>query len=76
MSMARRFNGLPVSRLIVSIPAAAVVEIDMLLACHPDHPAKGCRSEFVRLAIVEKLGRELMLYLPAPPKAVDRKPDA
>jgi hypothetical protein len=40
-----------------------------------DHPAKGCRSEFVRLAIAEKLGRELMLYLPATPEATDGAPD-
>ena len=75
MSMCRRFKGLPVSRLIVSVPAVAVAEIDALLTHHPSHPAKGCRSEFVRLAVAEKLGRELMLYLPAPPRAADRKPD-
>jgi len=71
MTMCRRFKGAPVSRLIVSVPAAAVAEIDTLLAHHPDHPAKGCRSEFVRLAIVEKLGREWMLNLSAPTKARD-----
>lgn len=75
MTMCRRFKGTPVSRLIVSVPAAAVAEIDTLLAHHPDHPAKGCRSEFVRLAIVEKLGRELMPYLPALPKVRDGAPD-
>jgi hypothetical protein len=70
--MCRRFKGRPVFRLIVSVPAVAVIEIDTLLTHQPDHPAKGCRSEFVRLAIAEKLGRELMLYLPAPPRARDR----
>ncbi len=75
MTMCRRFKGAPVTRLIVSVQAAAVAEIDTLIAHHPDHPSKGCRSEFVRLAIAEKLGRELMLYLPASPKAKGGAPD-
>ena len=61
MTMCRRFNGRPVARLIVSMPADMVVTVDLLLARMPDHPARGCRSEFVRLAVAEKLGRELML---------------
>lgn len=61
MSMCRRFHGQPVSRLIVSVPVATVQDIDNLLdpmRHGPRHPAKGCRSEFVRLAIAEKLARE------------------
>ena len=61
MMMCRRFKGRPVARLIVSMPADMVVTVDLLLARLPDHPARGCRSEFVRLAVAEKLGRELML---------------
>ncbi|CAN5736597.1 hypothetical protein BH18PSE1_BH18PSE1_08580 [soil metagenome] len=48
------------SRLIVSVPMEAVEAIDRLIA-YPygrDHPAHGNRSEFVRLAIREKLNRE------------------
>lgn len=60
MSKIRRFHGEPVSRLIVSVPMEAVEAIDRLIA-YPygrDHPAHGNRSEFVRLAIREKLNRE------------------
>ena len=61
MTMCRRFNGRPVTRLIVSMPADMVVAIDGVLAERAEHPALGCRSEFVRLAVAEKLGRDLML---------------
>jgi hypothetical protein len=61
MTMCRRFKGAAVARVIVSIPGRTVAAIDRLLAEVPEHPARGCRSEFVRLAIAEKLGRELML---------------
>ncbi len=61
MTMCRRFNGEPVVRLIVSMPADMVAAIDKLLTDRPRHPARGCRSEFLRLAVAEKLGRELML---------------
>jgi len=60
-SMCRRFNGQPVVRLIVTMPADMVAEIDQLLTERPRHPARRCRSEFLRLAVAEKLGRELML---------------
>ena len=58
MSMCRRFNGAPVMRLIVSVPADVVDRVDELLSVWR-HPARGCRAEFVRLAIVEKLARDL-----------------
>ena len=57
MSMCRRFHGARVLRLIVSVPAATVASVDNLLA-NRRHPAKGCRAEFVRLAIAEKLARD------------------
>lgn len=67
MTMCRRFKGRPVARLIVSMPADMVAAVDRLLARMPAHPARGCRSEFVRLAVAEKVGRELMLSAAAPP---------
>jgi hypothetical protein len=48
------------SHLIVSVPMKTVEAIDRLIA-YPygrDHPAQGNRSEFVRVAIREKLNRE------------------
>jgi metal-responsive CopG/Arc/MetJ family transcriptional regulator len=61
MSMCRRFKGEPVARLIVTMPAGMVAALDQLLTEKPRHPARGCRSEFLRRAVAEKLGRELML---------------
>ena len=61
MTMCRRFKGEPVVRIIVSMPADMAAAIDQLLTERPRHPARGCRSEFMRLAVAEKLGRELML---------------
>ena len=57
MSMCRRFNGAPVMRLIVSVPTDTVTSLDALLS-NRHHPARGCRAEFVRLAIMEKLARD------------------
>lgn len=55
----RRFHGLPVSRLIVSVTVAQVQEIDSLLRRgSPSWAGGGNRSEFVRLAIAEKLMRD------------------
>ena len=72
MSMARRFHGVPVSRLIVSVPIVLVAQVDAMLRPpwdlskpHPRHPACGCRAEFVRLAIAEKLARDFLIYWPA-----------
>ena len=61
MSMCRRFKGEPVVRLIVTMPTDMAAAMDQLLTERPRHPARGCRSEFLRLAVAEKLGRELML---------------
>ena len=61
MSLCRRFNGKPVMRLIVSVPADDVREVDRLLTLEPMHAARRCRAEFVRLAIAEKLARDLMI---------------
>jgi hypothetical protein len=60
MSMCRRFHGEPVRRLIVSVPIVTVEEIDLIINVHrPNrHPAEGCRSEWVRMAILEKLARD------------------
>ena len=59
MSMARRFHGKPVMRLIVSVPTTTVREVDHLLRLNRHHPARGNRAEFVRLAIIEKLARDM-----------------
>lgn len=58
MSMARRFRGQPVTRLIVSVPVDVVAEVDSLLKQTRNHPARGNRAEYVRLAISEKLTRD------------------
>ena len=59
MSMRRGFHGAPVNRLIVSVPVPDVDAVDDLLHLQGSkHPARGCRSEFVRLAIAEKLARD------------------
>jgi metal-responsive CopG/Arc/MetJ family transcriptional regulator len=58
MSMARRFHGKPVMRLIVSVPDEVVQRVDNLLKLNRRHPARGNRAEFVRLAILEKLERD------------------
>ncbi|WP_283147599.1 hypothetical protein [Silvimonas soli] len=61
MSKLRRFNGQAVTRLIVSVPLDTLMQIDALIG-YPyggKHPAKGNRSEFVRLALLEKLEREM-----------------
>ena len=61
MSMCRRFHGEEVRRLIVSVPVVTVDLIDALLAGYrfgERHPAHGCRSEYIRIAIAEKLERD------------------
>lgn len=60
MSMCRRFEGAPVRRLIVSVPVETVREVDDLITgrWYQTHPARGCRAEFVRQAIAEKLERD------------------
>jgi hypothetical protein len=64
MTMRRKFEGEPVNRLIVSVPVQVVEVIDQLIYSrfpsprHKIHPARGNRSEFVRLAIMEKLERD------------------
>jgi hypothetical protein len=59
--MCRRFRGQAVARVIATLPADMVAALDQLLAEQPSHPARGCRSEFLRLAVAEKIGRELLL---------------
>lgn len=58
MSMARRFKGQPVMRLIVSVSDETVKQVDSLLKLAMHHPARGNRAEFVRLAIIEKLAKD------------------
>ncbi|RRS06409.1 toxin-antitoxin system protein [Aquabacterium soli] len=62
MTMRRAFHGTPVNRLIVSVPLPDVEAVDSLLSTRGGkHPANGCRAEFIRLAIAEKLSRDLMI---------------
>jgi metal-responsive CopG/Arc/MetJ family transcriptional regulator len=59
--MCRRFHGEPVRRVIVSVPIDMVEAIDLLMLGQgfgKRHPANGCRSEFIRIAIAEKLIRD------------------
>ena len=63
------FTGNRFARLIVSVPVEIVEEVDELIGQRPGHwrpfggthPARRNRSEFVRLAIVEKLERDKKL---------------
>ena len=62
MSKNRVFNETSKARLIVSVESDTVKTIDRLI-CYPygnGHAAKGNRSEFVRLAIEEKLERDVV----------------
>ena len=68
MQKRRKFGSEPVTRLIVSVPVSVVGEIDRVTRCkyprpnrYNRHPAFGNRSEFVRLAIVEKLERDQVI---------------
>lgn len=58
MSLCRHFHGEPVTRLIASVPTELVQQIDALLREDRQHPARRCRSEYVRLALSEKLKRD------------------
>ncbi|MGH8436474.1 MAG: ribbon-helix-helix protein, CopG family [Pseudomonas sp.] len=53
MSKNRKFGSTPITRLIVSVETDTVAAIDRLIR----HPSAN-RSEFVRLAIEEKLKRD------------------
>jgi hypothetical protein len=75
MTMCRRFKGKPVTRLIVTMPADLVAAIDQILSARPTHPARGCRSEFLRLAVAEKIGVELMLSGAHDPRSPVAPPD-
>jgi metal-responsive CopG/Arc/MetJ family transcriptional regulator len=72
MNMCRRFKGQPVERVTVTLSAAMVTALDRLLSEQTTHPARGCRSEFIRLAVAEKVGRELLLS--TEPRPVKRRP--
>lgn len=64
MSKNRLFKNQPKIRLIVSVEGDTVETIDELIG-YPlggRHPAKGNRSEFVRLAIEEKLERDMVWF--------------
>lgn len=68
MQKRRKFGSESVTRLIVSVPVSVVGEIDRVTRCkyprpnrYNRHPAFGNRSEFVRLAIVEKLERDQVI---------------
>lgn len=64
MSKNRLFKSQPKIRLIVSVEADTVEAIDELIGkpFRDEHPAKGNRSEFVRLAIEEKLKRDVVRF--------------
>ena len=55
----RYFNGVPQTRLIVAVKQPIVDEIDYLIKHDRNQPASKNRSEFVRLAIIEKLNRNV-----------------
>jgi metal-responsive CopG/Arc/MetJ family transcriptional regulator len=64
MSKNRLFKNQTKTRLIVSVEGDTVETIDALIG-YPlggGHPAKGNRSEFVRLAIEEKLERDMVRF--------------
>ena len=68
MQKRRKFGSESVTLLIVSVPVSVVGEIDRVTRCkyprpnrYNRHPAFGNRSEFVRLAIVEKLERDQVI---------------
>ncbi|WP_460054057.1 ribbon-helix-helix domain-containing protein [Pseudomonas sp. S2_D06] len=64
MSKNRLFKNQPKIRLIVSVEGDTVEIIDELIGkpLGGRHPAKGNRSEFVRLAIEEKLERDMVQF--------------
>lgn len=73
--MCRRFHGEKVTRIIVTVPYS--MHGGMLRAMSlPGHPSRGCQTEFVRLAIAEKIGRDLMLSQAAPPREAKARPDS
>jgi metal-responsive CopG/Arc/MetJ family transcriptional regulator len=68
MQKRRKFGSESVTRLIVSVPVSVVGEIERVSGSkyprpnrYNRHPAFGNRSEFVRLAIVEKLERDQVI---------------
>ena len=63
MPLCRHFHGEPVARLIASVPVALVEQIDALMREDRSHPARRCRSEFIRLALAEKLERDRRLMI-------------
>ena len=66
MSKNRKFDGTPTIRLIVSVEQVTVARVDKLIG-YPygsRHPANGNRAEFVRMAIQEKLERDLAAKKP------------
>jgi hypothetical protein len=56
-NLRRKFCGAPVERLIASVPTTDVMRIREVIAWR-NHSARGSISEFVRLAIAEKLQRD------------------
>lgn len=63
----RYFNGVDTVRLIVTVEADTVAQVDSLLGIRqwggaPHHPCRKNRAEFVRQAIAEKLERDQAKY--------------
>lgn len=60
----RYFNGVPTTRLIVTVESALVDEVDNLIKYRGNapHPCNRNRAEFVRQAIAEKLKRDKGQY--------------
>lgn len=59
----RYFHNIPTVRLIVTVEADIVAQVDDLIGARQygdiTHPAMRNRAEFVRLAIAEKLARDV-----------------
>ena len=66
MTLCRNFHGEPVARLIASVPVELVQQIDALMREDRSHPARRCRSEFIRLALAEKLERDRLMISRSP----------
>jgi hypothetical protein len=66
--MSRRFKGARVTRVIASVPDALLDEVQRVIR-GTGHPARDCLAEFVRLAMAEKLGRDLMIFAGPPSDA-------
>lgn len=68
----RRFPG-ATTRITLTVTPAMLDAVCRTMNL-PGHPARGCQSEFVRLAIAEKIARDLMVSASAPDTGKPRRP--